>query len=171
MRVFVFLAALLLGGTAHAQCVGALQSANNLSDVCSASTARTNLGVSSSTLSAASGISIPVCVNGVGCPTVATPDIYPLPMAVAIPNSTTPYAICKVSPAATVTVLVKKWTAGNPASATTLGTFSISTACAISGTAISATSFNAGDGISAEATEASADATAVISVAIPFNKQ
>jgi len=119
----------------------------------------------------ASGVSIPVCPNGTGCLTTATPDIYPLPMAVAIPNSTTPYVICKASPAGSVTVLIKKWTAGNPASSSTLGTFTVSTACAISGSAISATSFNAGDGISAEATEASTDATAIISVAVPFNKQ
>lgn len=43
MRVLAFLAALLIGGGAHAQCVGGLQAANNLSDVCSTATARTNL--------------------------------------------------------------------------------------------------------------------------------
>ncbi len=117
------------------------------------------------------GLAVPICPNGVGCATTATPDIYPMPFAGAIAASTVPSALCKVSPAATVTFLVKKWTSGNPASSSTLCTGSISTACAVSSCSISSTSLAAGDGLSIEGTEASADATAVISVAVPVLHQ
>jgi len=43
MRALLFVLALFAAGPASAQCVGALQSANNLSDVCSTATARTNI--------------------------------------------------------------------------------------------------------------------------------
>jgi hypothetical protein len=119
----------------------------------------------------ATGVTVPICANGVGCPTTAAPDILVMPFGAAIATSTVPYAVCKVSPAATVTFLVKKWTAGNPASSSTLCTGSISTSCALSSCSISSTSFSAGDGISIEGTEASADASAVISVGVPMVKQ
>jgi hypothetical protein len=44
VHLLAFLAVLLFGGAAQAQCIGALQSGNNLADVCSASTSRTNIG-------------------------------------------------------------------------------------------------------------------------------
>ena len=116
-------------------------------------------------------LAVPVCPNGVGCLTAATPDIYPIGFAASIAASTVPVAICKVSPAATVTFLVKKWTAGNPATSATLCTGSISTACALSACSISVTSLNPADGLSVEATEASADAAAVISITVPMVKQ
>ena len=127
--------------------------------------------VSSGISFVASSVSVPICPAGTGCPTTATPDIYPIGFAGLITASTVPVALCRVSPAATVTFLVKKWTAGNPASSSTLCTGSISTACALSACSISATSLSASDGLSIEGTEAGADATAVISVTVPFIKQ
>lgn len=118
-----------------------------------------------------SSLAVPVCPNGVGCLTAATPDIYPVGFPSVIAASTVPVALCKASPAATVTFLVKKWTAGNPASSSTLCTGSISTACALSSCSISATSLAAADGLSVEATEAGADAAAVISITVPIVKQ
>ncbi len=117
------------------------------------------------------GVAVPICPAGVGCGTAGTHDIYPMPYAGAIAASTVPTALCRVSPAATVTFLVKKWTSGNPASSSTLCTGSISTACAVSSCSISSTSLAAGDGLSVEGTEASADAAAVISVTVPVLHQ
>ena len=118
-----------------------------------------------------SSLAVPICPNGIGCLTTATPDIYPIGFAASIANATVPVALCKVSPAATVTFLVKKWTAGNPATSSTLCTGSISTSCAVSACSISTTSLNAADGLSIEGTQASPDAAAVISVTVPFVKQ
>ncbi len=117
------------------------------------------------------GPAVPICPAGVGCGTAGAPDIYPMPFSGVIVASTVPIVLCRVSPAATVTFLVKKWTAGNPASSSTLCTGSISTACAVSSCSISSTSIAAGDGLSVEGTEASADAAAVISVTVPVLHQ
>jgi len=127
--------------------------------------------VSSGISFVASALAVPVCPNGTGCPTTATPDLYPIGFNALITASTVPVALCKVSPAATVTFLVKKWTAGNPATSSTLCTGSLSTSCGLSSCSISATSLSSADGLSIEATEASADAAAIISITVPLVKQ
>jgi hypothetical protein len=180
LRKIVLLAILISPAGAFAQCVGPLQAGNNLSDLCNASTARTNLGVaygtSSSTVTvgndsrfttnAATGFAMPFST----IPTTADVDIYGLGFAASIAASTVPTALCRVSPAATVTFLVKKWTAGNPATSSTLCTGSLSTACAVSSCSISSTSFAAADGISIEATAASADSAARVTITVPMTR-
>jgi hypothetical protein len=173
-----------IAGTADAQCVGALQANNNLSDLCSKSTALTNLGLGAANGMAsldgsglvpvaqlpnaarASAVSVPFQ----GVPTTADPDVYAIPFSASIAASTVPSVICRVSPAASTTVVVKKWVAGSPATSSTLCTGTISTSCAISSCSISSTSLNAGDGLSVELTAASADTAARISVAVPLVK-
>lgn len=127
--------------------------------------------VSSGISFSASSLPVPICPAGVGCATTASPDTYPIGYSAIITASTVPVAVCRVSPAATVTFLVKKWTAGNPATSSTLCTGSISTSCGVSSCSIAATSLAAADGLSIEGTAAAADATAIISVTVPFVKQ
>jgi hypothetical protein len=162
IRVLGFLAALLFASPSFA-CIGALQSGNNLSDVCDAATARTNLGVSAGN---ARGFSQPF--NTI--PTTADPDVYQIPTgsSAVIAGSTVPDALCAVSPAATVTFLVKKWTTGNPATSSTLCTGSLSTSCAVSGCSISETTLAATNGISIEATAAGADSAARVTITVPW---
>ena len=108
-----------------------------------------------------------------GIPTTADPDVYQMPTGAtaAIAASTVPDAICRVSPAATVTFLVKKWSTGNPATSSTLCTGSLSTSCAVSGCSISETTISGTDGISIEATAASADSAARVTITIPWTFQ
>lgn len=194
MRVLFFLAALLIGGTAHAQCVGSLRSdgANPCPD---AATVRTNLGagtgsgtvtsvsagagmdfttitgtgsVEASANTRTSGVSVPICPAGVGCATTGAPDLYPIPFAGKVAANVTPLVACRTSPAGAVTLVIKKWTAGNPASSSTICTTSISTSCAVTQCTSSETSLSAGDSLSIEGTTASADASAVIGVTVPI---
>jgi len=118
------------------------------------------------TTNAATGVTVPF--NTI--PTTADLDIYGLPFAASIAAATVPTALCRVSPAATVTFLIKKWTAGNPATSSTLCTGSLSTSCAVSSCSISSTSFSSGDGISVEATAAGADSAARLSLTVPMVK-
>lgn len=108
-----------------------------------------------------------------GIPTAADPDVYQMPTGAiaAIAASTVPDAICRVSPAATVTFLVKKWITGNPATSSTLCTGSLSTSCAVSGCSISSTTISGTDGISIEATAASADSAARVTITVPWTFQ
>jgi hypothetical protein len=115
-------------------------------------------------------IAVPVCPAGVGCPTTGAPDIYPIPFTGAIAANFTPVVLCRVSPAASTTVVVKKWTAGNPATSSTICTTTLSTACSMTACTSSAATIASGNGISVEATQASADASAVITVTVPILK-
>lgn len=108
-----------------------------------------------------------------GIPATGDPDIYQLPTGVAatIAASTVPDAICRVMPSATVTFVVKKWTAGSPATSSTLCTGLVSTSGSVSGCSIGATTIAATDGISIEATAASADAAARCTISVPWTYQ
>lgn len=215
VHVLVLLFALLFGGAAQAQCIGAL--ATDGSNPCpDAATFRSTLGITGTSPGGSSGqlqinnagafggmtamsggatldtstgvltiVSVPAAALPAAAkargftqpfstiPTTGDPDVYQMPTgaSAAIAASTVPDAICRVSPAATVTFLVKKWSTGNPATSSTLCTGSLSTSCAVSGCSISATTIAATDGISIEATAASADTAARVTITVPWTFQ
>lgn len=106
-----------------------------------------------------------------GAPTTGDPDVYQIPDggSADVAASTVPAAICRVNPAGTVTFLVKKWTGTSSASSSTLCTGSLSTSCVVSGCSISATSFASNNGVSIEATAASADTAARFTITVPWD--
>lgn len=164
------LALLLLSASVGEVSAQALQAPLNLRDVPNKPLALQNMGATSpGGIPVRRGFSLPFS----GVPTTADPDVYQIPAGITtvVPASTVPAAICRVNPAATVTFLVKKWTGTSSASSSTLCTGSLSTSCVVSGCTISSTTFSAGNGISIEATEASADTAARLTITVPWDWQ